>query len=452
VEATTLVVSPNETERFTYAEWLRADGCPIVEAASAQEAIARHRDGLFPLTLAELDSPALDSVELIRAVRQTKPQAQFVVLGRGSCVDRIVVAAMQAGAADVLPKPVAREALLQSVRKIRSAADSQQPRLSNGRHEGHKSLGIVAHSPQLLQVLAVVARVAPRDTTVLISGESGTGKELIARAVHENSARAQRPMLSINCAAIPETLLESELFGYRKGAFTGATADKEGLLATADGGTLFLDEVAELPLWTQAKLLRFLQEGTYFPVGSVTPSTADVRLISATNASLLELVDAGRFRRDLYYRLAVFPVHIPPLRERPEDIVPLAHHILRQIAEEDGREVPGLSHEVLPYLTARGWRGNVRELQSAVVRAVIMSDKSLLTSADFRVLDTGTSPRRNISQLPDEGVNLPELNRKLIAEALERSHYNLSAAARLLGMTRATLRSRVKKYALSAVD
>ena len=260
-------------------------------------------------------------------------------------------------------------------------------------------------------------------------------------------------MVSINCAAIPETLLESELFGYRRGAFTGANADKPGLLATADGGTLFLDEIAELPLSTQAKLLRVLQEGAYFPLGSLWPSTADVRVIAATNAPLLARVEMGTFRRDLYYRLSVFPLHIPPLHERPEDIVPLAHHFLRQIGNEMGKKVPGLSREVVRYITTRSWRGNVRELQNAIERAVIVSEGNLLTSSDFRLLDPPTvsagNPRVDNTELPQDGVDLPELNRKLIVEAMERTRYNLSAAARLLGLSRPTLRYRMRKYKIT---
>jgi two-component system NtrC family response regulator len=305
----------------------------------------------------------------------------------------------------------------------------------------------------MLRVLSMVGRVAPRDTTVLVTGESGTGKELIARAIHQNSTRANRPMVCLNCAAIPEPLLESELFGYCRGAFTGADTDKAGLLTTADGGTLFLDEVAELPLSMQAKLLRFIQDGTFSPLGSLSPRTADVRVISATNAPLAERVEAGSFRRDLYYRLSIFPVHIPPLRERPDDIVPLAQHFLQQLQQGTGTKTSGLSREVVHYLTAKSWRGNVRELQSHMERALIMNDGSLLTSADFRILERSgeSAPRAhtNWGELPEGGINLTELNRKLIVAALARSRYRVSVAARLLGLSRAALRYRMKKYHLA---
>lgn len=452
METSTLVVCPDASERANYSDWLRHAGYRVFEAASSADAIAQHRKVSFPLTVADLGSPAVDGLALVQAVRTINPTAELLML---SSADSVIaaVAAMKAGAADLLMKPVDREALIACIRKIRICDVMQENRrLRDELHRRYDFSHIIAHSPQMLRVLSVAGRVAQRNMTVLITGESGTGKELLARAIHVNSRCARGPLVPVNCAAIPESLIESELFGYRRGAFTGAHADKPGLIATADGGTLFLDEVAEIPLATQAKLLRFLEEGTYFAVGSPWPSTADVRVIAATNAPLLERTELGTFRRDLYYRLAVLPLHIPPLRERPQDIVPLAHHFLRQIGSEVGKEVPGLSHEVVRYLTSRTWRGNVRELRNAIERAVIVSEGNLLTSADFRVLEPyvvfGTNRSSSIFRLPDEGVDLTALNRSLIAEALDRTGYNVSAAARLLGLNRPTLRYRMKKYRL----
>ena len=454
MENATLIVCPDPSERAAYSGWLRAEGYRVAEVASAAEAISEHRRASFPLTVSDLALPANEAIELIQTVRTINPQEELLIVSAGDSV-RAAVAAMKAGAADLLLKPIDRETLLESIRKISGLHDVLQEnrRLREQLHQRYDFSHIVAHSPQMLHVLALAGRVAPRDTSVLITGESGTGKELLARAIHVNSTRARRPMISINCAAIPETLLESELFGYRRGAFTGANSDKPGLLATADGGTLFLDEIAELPLSTQAKLLRVLQEGTYFALGSLAPSTADVRVIAATNAPLLARVEMGTFRRDLYYRLSVFPLHIPPLHERPEDIVPLAHHFLREIGNGIGKKVPGLSREVVRYLTTRTWKGNVRELQNAIERAVIVSEGNLLTSADFRLLEppVETSANRQVTaaELPQDGVDLPELNRKLIVEAMERTRYNVSAAARLLGLSRPTLRYRMRKYKIT---
>jgi DNA-binding NtrC family response regulator len=425
----------------------------VVEADSSAAAIAQHHRRSFPLTLAELASPAIDGLELVRAVRAINPRAELLMLSNGDSVHN-AVAALKAGAVDLLLKPIDRDMLISSIRQIGGLHEVLQEnrRLRDELHRRYDFSTIVAHSPQMLHVLSLAGRVAPRDTSVLLLGESGTGKELLARAIHCNSARAHQPLVSINCAAIPEPLIESELFGYKRGAFTGAHGDKPGLLTMAGGGTVFLDEIAELPSATQAKLLRFLQDGTYFPLGALQPLTADVRVIAATNAPLRLRVESGSFRRDLYYRLSVFPLHIPPLRERLHDIVPLAHHFLREFGKQVGKRVPGLSREAIGYLTSRRWGGNVRELQNAIERAVIVSAGNLLTSADFRTLDPegegvedgGRSPW----QLPPDGLNLAELNRTLIIAALERSQYNVSAAARLLGLSRPAMRYRMKKHKL----
>jgi two-component system response regulator PilR (NtrC family) len=294
--------------------------------------------------------------------------------------------------------------------------------------------------------------VAPLSSTVLIGGPSGAGKEVLARAIHANSVRSARPFVAINCAAIPDTLLETELFGYQRGAFTGATHTKIGLLESARGGTVLLDEIAEVDPSIQAKLLHFLQSRSFCPVGSVRYRQAEVRIIAATNVPLQAAVEGGSFREDLYYRLCVFPLQIPALTERRDDIVPLAIRFLERLEGQVGKAVPGLSHEAARFLSERPWRGNVRELQNAVERAVIVSRGNLLTSADFRVLEgelkgEAASPG-GLWRLPEDGLDLEGLVRSLTLQAVERSSYNVSRAARLLGVTRATLRYRLKKYGL----
>ena len=455
MDAATLVVCSDTSCRSTYSGWLRAAGYPVAEATSAAEAVAQHRSRLFPLTVAEQAPPSVDGVSLIEAVRAINPLAEILLLSRDDSV-RAAVAAMKAGASDLLLTPIRRGALVDCVRKMLGTQDvlEENRRLRDELYRRYDFSHIVAQSPQMLQVLDLAGRVARRDNLVLITGESGTGKELLARAIHANSQRSRRPLVSVNCAAIPESLIESELFGYRRGAFTGAHADKSGLIEAAEGGTLFLDEVAELSSVTQAKLLRFLDEGTYFAVGSSSPCTADVRIIAATNRSLFQNVQLGSFREDLYYRLSAFPLHLPPLRQRPEDIVLLAHHFLRQFGSEVGRPLPGLSRELIRYLTTCRWRGNARELRNAIERAVIVSEGNLLTSADFREINanTETAHAGTLRQLPDQGINLPELNRELVAQALERTGHNVSAASRLLGLNRPTLRYRMKKYKLTSPD
>jgi len=445
-----LMLCSDAPERGAYTRWLRAEGYGVVETASAHDAIERHRHQSFPLTVADMAVPRMDGAGLMCAIRAINPEAELLLLSTGETV-RTAIAAMKAGAADCLLKPVDREGLLASIRKIGVLGEVLEVnrRLRDQLHRRYDFSHIVGRSPEMVQLLSLAGRVAATDTTVLITGESGTGKELLARAIHVNSSRAHRPMVSINCAAIPETLLESELFGYRRGAFTGAHSDKLGVLATADGGTFFLDEVAELPLTTQAKLLRFLQDGVYFALGDPSPRSANVRVIAATNADLLRRTDSGQFRKDLYYRLSVFPMQIPPLRARPQDIMPLAHHFLRRIGNRVGKQVPGFSREVVSYLVSQPWSGNVRELQNAVERAVIVNAGNLLTSADFRMLDPRAerTPEESgvLWLLPQDGISLPELNRQLIAQAMARTHHNVSAAARMLGVSRPTLRSRLRQ-------
>lgn len=446
-----LVVCSDLADRATYAAWVRSEGFMVVEASSSSEALAYQRQRSFSLAVCELTSPHVDGIQLIRAMRATSPGTKVLTLLSGNDPAQAKVAALQAGSAGLLLKPLDQQAIHRHIRRIKGVLGGDQPGLELRRRYDFSR--IIGDSPLMLSVLALAARVAAHNSPVLITGESGTGKELLANAIHDNSARADRRMVSVNCAAIPEPLLESELFGYRRGAFTGAVKDKPGLLTVADGGTLFLDEVTELPFATQAKLLRFLQDGQYFPLGAVRPHTADVRILAATNASLIDRIANRTFRRDLYYRLAVFPLNIPPLREHPQDIVPLAQHFLVQLASEFGRNVPGLSREAVSYLTAQSWCGNVRELRNAIERAVIISNGNLLTSADFRALEPGIENGdrldRGLGVLPEEGIDLTELNRTLIAAALVRKGFNVSAAARLLGITRPALRHRMRKYGLA---
>jgi two-component system NtrC family response regulator len=307
--------------------------------------------------------------------------------------------------------------------------------------------GIVARADCMHATLALIRRVAPCDTTVLILGESGVGKELLAQAVHRHSTRAEGPFVSLNCAALPDTLLESELFGYRRGAVTGAHHDKPGLLTTARGGTLFLDEVADLPAPLQPKLLRFLQDRSFYPLGATRPVTADVRIVAATNADLSERVAAGRFREDLYYRLASFPVVVPPLRERPQDIVPLAQYFLGAHAARLDRPVPALTDDAAEWLGTQTWRGNVRELAGAIERALVVDSDGIISAADLRPA-VREAPASALA-LPDHGLDLPALTRSLIAAALERQRYNITAAARMLRISRPVLRYRIKKYGLA---
>ncbi len=318
---------------------------------------------------------------------------------------------------------------------------------------------LLGNSKPMLQALELAGGVAGTNTTVLITGESGTGKELLARAIHFNSARKGGPLVAVNCAAFPEQLLESELFGYDRGAFTGADRTKPGRFELAHGGTLFLDEIAETSLTTQAKLLRVIQEREVEHLGGTRPIPVDVRIITATNRSLEEMVREGQFRQDLYYRISVFPIHLPALRERKQDILPLAGHFLERFAMETGKKVPGISREARKLLLEHHWDGNVRELQNVIERAVILCRGDLITSAHLPI---GSSPGTKTPVLreqfqggvllPEEGVNLEEVEKSLLHQALTRAYNNKTRAANLLGLTRSTLRYRLQKFGLDEAE
>ena len=303
---------------------------------------------------------------------------------------------------------------------------------------------IVGRSPAMVKVLEVACDVAKTEATVLLLGASGTGKELMARAIHFNSPRSRGPFVALNCAASPEHLLESELFGHEKGAFTGAEAAKPGKFELAKGGTIFLDEIGDMDTALQAKLLRVLQEREFERVGGTKPIKADVRVVCATNRDLEEAVAEGKFREDLYYRVNVFPIRLATLRERKEDILPLAEHFLKRFSNETGKRVPGISKEARDFLLQQTWRGNVRELQNAIERAVILSHGELIQSNHLGLAPAGAPPGGSVPlELPPDGVSLEELERDLLAQALQRTNGNKAAAARLLGLSRSALRYRL---------
>jgi transcriptional regulator with GAF, ATPase, and Fis domain len=338
--------------------------------------------------------------------------------------------------------------------RVEGRARQLEQRLESLRHELGDRYGfdrIIGRAPALRESLDRAAKVAPTETTVLLTGESGTGKELVARAIHHASQRADGPFVAINCAALPETLVESELFGHERGAFTGADKQKPGRFELAAGGTLLLDEIAELSPAVQAKLLRVLQEHEFQRVGGTATLRADVRLITATNRDLARAVEDGRFREDLYYRLNVFSVHLPALRERGEDILLLAHHFVRELGSRIGRGEPGLSRDAQDLLRSYGWPGNIRELANAVERALILADGGLLTAAQFGIVAVGGSPadgtvKHGSDQTTSE--SLADLEKHTILAALERTKGNKTQAASILGITRTQLYTRLRRFGL----
>jgi two-component system response regulator HydG len=376
-----LVVDDDAAIREALSRTLEKFGYEVVLAEDGQAGLDRLREGRVHILLADLQMPKVSGQELLRAAKTLAPEVEVIVItGHGTVED--AVEAMKEGAYDFITKPFKRVQLEQTIRR---AAEKQALALQNRRLQARLDElqgggRIIGTSPAMVRTLELVGQVAPSTATVLIQGESGTGKELIAGAIHHGSLRCDRSLIKVSCAALPETLLESELFGYEKGAFTGAVARKEGRFELADGGTLFLDEIGELTPAMQAKLLRVLQEGEFERLGGTHTIKVDVRLVAATNADLATLVREKRFREDLFYRLNVIRIPLPPLRERQEDISLLAHHFLRRFAAKNAKVIAGFTEEALDVLQTYAWPGNVRELENVVERAVVLTRSSLITS------------------------------------------------------------------------
>jgi two-component system, NtrC family, response regulator AtoC len=429
-----------------------------VEAASGAEAIERVRDSYPDLILLDQRLPDGDGLELIAKIRSIDVDVPIVVLTGNGSTD-LAVEALKLGAADYLEKPFKLERLRTTVRNLmeKQQLGRQVARLS-GKSAGRASL--IAHSAPMKRVIALIKRVAGvPSTTVLIEGESGVGKELVARAIHERSARSSKNFIAINCAALSEHLLEAELFGYEKGAFTGADSKgKAGLFEAADGGTLFLDEVGEMPLQLQTKLLRALQERRYRRVGGLQDVEVDVRVVAATNRDLRAEVSAGRFRQDLYFRLRVVPVRVPPLRERPDDILPIAEHLLLRLGPELGRPGVKLAQTARDAMRDYIWPGNVRELANAIERAVIVCEGDEIQTDELCLDERLPNPRPDAvakPAVPEGSLVIPPTQRNLghieamvIRAALAESAGHKSKAADMLGINRTTLYNKLRELGL----
>jgi two-component system, NtrC family, response regulator AtoC len=443
-----LVVDDEEGLRSFLAEALERDGHAVLTAASGEEAAALlEREGV-DLVITDLRMPGrLDGHALLKKVRAEQPDVEVVVLTAHGSVES-AVAAMRAGAFDYLTKPLGSPAELRLLAaralerrsllalKARVAPPSQGPVLTYG-------------APAMRPVVEALRKVAPTSATVLLLGESGTGKEVAARTVHEWSARAEGPFVAVNCAALAETLLESELFGHEKGAFTGASTQRRGRIELAQGGTFFLDEIGELRPGLQTKLLRVLQEKRFERVGGTRTLLADVRWIAATNRDLEAMCARGEFREDLYHRLAVFPITMPPLRARREDLAPLAEALLRQVGEELGRPGLRLTAQAKAQLEAHGWPGNVRELRNVLERAAILAE-----GREVGELTLGTGPRPPEPTEPGRlpAVTLEELERRAIVQAIEAEGGNRRRAAERLGIGLRTLYEKLRRYSLASPE
>jgi len=452
-KASVLVVDDVEDNLRLLEIILERAGYEVRLASSGQEALQMFGGRRPDLCLVDLQMPEMDGITLLRELRRIDLEVPAIVVTAFGSIEK-AVEAMKAGAVDFVTKPVRRDQLVRLVahhvgNNQRTAETQDLPRGAARVNQP------IARSPKMLRVLSLGAEAAAADATVLITGESGVGKEVVARFIHERSARRGGPFFALNCAAINESLVESELFGYERGAFTGADRRKAGLLEQAASGTLLLDEIGDMPTAVQAKLLRVIETREMIPVGGTQAVRVNARLIAATNADLRNRVETREFREDLFFRLNVFTIEIPPLRERREDILPIAMYVLERIALASGKDLPGLSQDAVDFLTTAPWKGNVRELVNAVERAAIVSRGSLITAPDFPrdaafVGDAALPLGPSLGPHPaNGGSRLEDIERRVLVDTLERSGHNVSRAARVLGLGRGALRYRMQKHGIA---
>ena len=449
---TILIVDDEKNYRVVLSAFLSGEGYEMLTADSAQEALEAVDSVDLDLVLTDMKMPVMDGIELLKQIKGKNPHLPVVMMTAYGTVER-AVEAMQLGAFNFIQKPFQNEALKQMVHNAISTyvVLKENQRLLQDLEGRYRFDNIIGKSKPMREIFDMVQRVAHTKATVLITGESGSGKELIAKAIHYNSPRRNRPFVAVSCAALAETLLESELFGHERGAFTGATAMKKGRFELADGGTLFLDEIGEIPATVQVKLLRVLEEMTFERVGGTKTIDFDIRLVAATNKDLKKEVEDNRFREDLYFRLNVVNIILPPLRERSEDIPLLATHFLNKYAREADREGVTISPEAMRFLCNHRWPGNVRQFENAIERAVLLSRDDEITLTDLPKELLGFADLempidwQKLSNLPE---TLDAIEKKLIQKALALSDNVQARAANLLNIPRANLQYRLKKHGL----
>jgi len=449
-----LVVDDEHLIRWTLEQHLQKEGYEVQTAEDGEKALDMIREHPPELVLLDNQLPGANGIEVLGRIKEIDRNIVVIMITAHGMLET-AVQAMKLGAYDYVSKPFNLDELTLTIRKSLETISLRQEVkiLREQQTVALKSDAIIGKSRAVLSILEMIGKIAQSDaSTVLVQGESGTGKELVARAIHKGSTRSEHPFMAINCAALPETLLESELLGHEKGAFTDAKAQKKGLFELADGGTVFLDEVGDMAFSMQAKLLRVLEEKTIRRVGGVKDIAVDVRVISATNQDLKDMMNEGRFRKDLYYRLQVVPIYLPPLRERKEDILPLAKHFIEYFNEDFHKNVKEISEKAREFLVRYDWPGNVRELKNVIERAMILESEDILLLEHLPIeLVSGnvpTSPSYTGLTIPKEGLSLDKVEEDLVKQALAIAGGNQSRAADLLGMQRDAFRRRLKKYGL----
>src|SRR3990172_3505070 len=440
-----LVVDDEPVQREMVSGFLKKQAFNVTSAESGGKGLDLFRQESFDLVITDQKMANMSGLDLLQAVHAINPETPVILMTAFGTIET-AVAALKQGAIDFLSKPLNLDELLYRIRQVsdRYRIIAENRELREALQSRHRIEGIIGESGRMLEVLSMGRRVAPSEATVLIRGESGTGKELIAKAIHFASPRASGPLVKVNCAALPETLLESELFGHEKGAFTGAVTSRQGRFELANGGTLFLDEIGDLPLHLQAKLLRVLQEREYEKVGSSRSVKVNVRILTASHRPLEALIKAGQLREDLYYRLNVVMILIPPLRERRTDITFLLDHFLQRFAEKNHKSIQGLTREARDILLRYDYPGNVRELENIIERAVVLTRDDVIGSGDLplTVEETGAEDDRETSLT----VAVEAVERRMIKDALARSEGVQTRAAELLGISERALRYKLIKY------
>jgi DNA-binding NtrC family response regulator len=450
-----LVVDDDLDQASMIKKILSREGYTVVAVTSGRAALEFASQNPVDLVITDLRMPEMDGLELFKAIKGIRPESLTIIVTAYATVES-AVEAMKEGVYDYLTKPLKMEEMKLVVGRALEAKMLRDENIYLKKELSQRfSFGqIIGKSKKMQEIYEIIEHVAQTDATVMIYGESGTGKELVARAIHYSGKRKEKPFIAVSCSAFPETLLESELFGYERGAFTGAYARKPGRFELADGGTLFLDEVGEIKPEIQVKLLRVLQDKAFERLGGKETIKVDVRIIAATNKDLEKEVAMGRFREDLYYRLNVIPIYLPPLRERKEDIPLLAEHFLRIYSEKNGKSIKRISPEAMEALMNYSWPGNVRELENVIERMVVLGTGDEITASQLpeRIRNpniANISTNLGMLEIPDEGISLEDVEKMLIAKALAKANGNKSKAAKLLGITRRTLQYRLRKHRLA---